>query len=334
MKRNLLSNLVAASIVILTGCTRTPDFQLLPGDQNFQYQSTDSSDSDWFSKLSPELQSYYAEAKGKTGRELFDALHTIISRNNKIISYMDSKSFMYSTLDNITANNRTGVLDAYSEIFVPGSGGDGGKYIEPGDANKDGSPGDFINCEHTWPQSFFGKSLPMVGDLNHLQSTLAVPNRMRSDFPFGTVTGEITYTTIGGSKLGVSSLTGERLNITGIKKSLLANQSKTHKSDIVTQDLDAVFEPGDQQKGNTARAMLYFYLRYYDMGIRQGSFEKNKFWVSKVPTFIKWTETIDPVNDVDTRRNEIIFKKQNNRNPFVDIPNLASIIGETVLESK
>jgi len=333
MNRNLFTSLISLSLVILAGCNNTSNFQALPDGQNLQSLSKINSSSDWFENLRPEVQSYYADAKGKTGADLFNTLHTIISKNNKIQSYSDSKSFMYSTIDNISLKNQTGVLDAYSEVFVPGSGGDGNKYLEIGDANKDGTAGDFINCEHTWPQSFFGKSLPMVADIHHLQSTLAVPNRMRSDFPFGEVENA-SYTTIGGSKLGVASRTGGTIDIQKLKKSLLNNPAKTHASDPISMNARGTFEPGDLQKGGTARAMFYFYLRYYDMGIRQGSFEKNGFWVSKVSTFKNWAEQVDPVNEIDMRRNDAVFKKQGNRNPFIDIPNLASLIGEDVLKSK
>ena len=59
----------------------------------------------------------------------------------------------------IKVNGKSGLYDAYSYIFVPGSGGDGNSYAESGDENQDGHPKDFINCEHTWPQSFFDKKL-------------------------------------------------------------------------------------------------------------------------------------------------------------------------------
>ena len=43
--------------------------------------------------------------------------------------------------------------------------------------------------------------------------------------------------------------------------------------------------------------------------------------------FEKWLE-LDPVDNQEQYRNESIYKRQLNRNPFIDIPNLASIIGE------
>lgn len=286
---------------------------------------------DWFDSLPENLKSYYAPARGKTGPELFTALHSIISLNNKIRDYGDSKSFMYATADNVNFNNRPGIFDAYSEVFVPGSGGNGGSYVENGDENKDGVGRDFINCEHTWPQSFFNKSLPMVADLHHLQSTLSVPNNRRSHFPFGMATGTIVYTTSGGSKLSVIDKTGKNRTPDQVRQIL--NLPHEQSAQIMDNEFESVFEPGNAQKGNTARAMMYFYLRYFDQNIRSGEYNRDKFWNSKISTFINWAENVDPVNQEDVRRNEIIFKKQGNRNPFVDIPNLGSLIGEQTMKS-
>lgn len=304
-------------------------------------------DSDWYSKLSPELQSYYADAKGKTGAELFDALHKIISAGTKIQGYQDSKSFMYATADNILGpSGKTGVFDAYSYIFVNGSGGNGNDYKESGDENKDGVSGDFVNCEHTWPQSMFSKSMPMVADLHHLQSTLSIPNNRRSHFPFGVVTGDVVYSTSGGSKLSLGKGNKEsfvKMLGTLSKKEQQLRLSPTNSISDMKEDLSkfaaansmsATFEPGDQQKGNTARAMLYFYTRYYDQNIRQGEFSKEEFWSSKVPTFISWNEQKDRPDAQELKRNDIVFKKQGNRNPFIDVPEFSTLIGESVLKAK
>jgi len=330
MKKQIFAGLISLSFLLASCGQVTQNFSNLPYLNNIYTQSSliskSNVQSDWFTQLRPDLQNYYAPAKGKTGAELFDALHKIIEANNKIISYSDSKSFMYAVADNITVNSKPGVIDAYSQIFVSGSGGNGNSYKESGDANKDGIANDFINCEHTWPQSFFNKKLPMVADLHHLQSTLSVPNGKRGSFPFGMAQGSIVYSNIGGAKLSVVG------NTAGIKTMLELPYDED--SQIMDKTFDAVFEPPDAQKGNTARAMLYFYLRYYDQNIGQGGFNKNKFWVSKLPNFINWAEQVDPVDDLEIKRNDIILKKQNNRNPFIDIPKLGTLIGENVLESR
>jgi endonuclease I len=339
--KKLISSLVLLSFLGFTGCNQaSQDIGLIPSDSFSQpqgistYSHKNSIKADWFESLTPELQSYYAQAKGKTGAELFDALHNIISQNNKITDYLDSKSYMYATADNVNINNTSGLIDVYSYIFIPGSGGNGNIYKESSDDNNDGHPNDFINCEHTWPQSFFGKQLPMVADLHHMFPSTSVPNAMRSDNPFGEANKDgrmVIYTTEGksGAKLGV--IDSKHRTLEELKK--LINLPYEQRPTL-EKELDEVFEPGDQQKGNTARAMMYFYLKYYDKNIRMGDFRDDKFWDSKVSTFINWDENVDPVNDQERRRHEFVFKKQGNRNPFIDIPGLASMIGENVFKAK
>lgn len=290
---------------------------------------------DWYESLSPELQAYYSRAKGKTGAALFDALNEIISEKNKVGSYQESKSFMYAVADNVSNGSKKGLFDAYSGIFAPGSGGNGNSYKENGDENKDGVSGDFINCEHTWPQSFFSKANPMVADLHHLQSTMSIPNNRRSHFPFGNVAGagNVVYSTSGGSKLALRDRTSQRRSVAQMQEIL--NMTDYDKRDaIISSQFDATFEPMDKQKGNTARAMMYFYTRYYKQNIRQGEFDDKAFWDTKVPTFIQWATQVDLPDEQEKSRNEIVFNKQGNRNPFVDVPDFAVLIGEQVFQSK
>ena len=330
MKKGIAQKLLVLVLGLTAGCSQSLPVNNFTPQTKFNANSVTKVQGDWYSSLSPELKSYYAPAQGKTGEELFLTLHSIISAKTDVSSYGDSKGYMYATADNFSLNGKTGLMDAYSGVFVPGKGSNGDSYKEIGDENKDGSAGDFINCEHTWPQSFFNKAMPMVADIHHLQSTLSVPNNRRSSFPFGMVTGSVAYTTSGGSKLGSPGTSRVDLS------SLLTPIVPSRKDDDmeIMSGADAVFEPGNAFKGNTARAMLYFYVRYYDQNIRQGGFSKDRFWVSKVATFINWSEKVDPVNAAELNRHEAVFQKQKNRNPFIDIPNLGSIIGENVLKSK
>ncbi len=277
---------------------------------------------DWFTQLPPALQSYYAEARGKTGAELLSALHTIISRNTTALGYGEARSYMYGLADNFSNGNQTGVVDVYSDLFIPGKTGNGNDYREQGDMNRDGTAGDFINCEHTWPQSFFNKQLPMVSDMHHLFPTLSKPNGMRGHHPFGMASeGRVSYSTISGSKLVIRSGRMSPSTAPDLEKGLTP-----------FSDSDAVFEPGNKQKGNTARAMLYFWVRYYDRNIRGGDFDAQDFWARRVPMFKQWAEQVDPVDERERTRHDLIAKKQGNRNPFIDIPNLVSLIGEANLQ--
>ena len=216
--KKIISALSLFSILLTSACGQSDNQLPLLTDTNNGVEisakkTKNTIRTDWYETLRPDLQAYYAPAKGKTGAELFDALNNVISKGAKVSDYKSAKSFMYSTADNIKVNGKSGVYDAYSYIFVPGSGGDGNSYTESADENQDGHPRDFINCEHTWPQSFFNKKAPMVADLHHLFPTMSVPNEMRNHFPIGMVKGLIPYTTNGGSRLSLIDKTSKNRTV-------------------------------------------------------------------------------------------------------------------------
>ncbi|MGV3523318.1 MAG: endonuclease [Candidatus Sericytochromatia bacterium] len=310
--------LAISVLTLLAACQSAPLNANLRAPVRFQ-SANNGAQTDWFSQLPPNLQAYYAEARGLTGAPLFEALHDIISRNHTPYGYGEAKSFIYATADNFQVNNKPGVVAVYSDIFVPGSGGNGNAYKEQGDANKDGTSGDFINCEHTWPQSFFNKQMPMVSDMHHLFPTFSKPNGMRGHHPFGMASeGRVVYSTSSGSNLVMRS------------NRLSASTAPVDPEEGFSPfaNGDAVFEPANKQKGNTARAMMYFWTRYKDSNVRSGDYNAQKFWNSRLSMFRQWSEQIDVVDERERARHEIIAKKQGNRNPFIDIPNLASLIGE------
>lgn len=98
-----------------------------------------------------------------------------------------------------------------------------------------------------------------------------------------------------------------------------------------------VFEPADRYKGDFARAYMYVATVYDDINwnpaYNQGypcntMIEKNAY-----PTFTEWSINMllewsrqDPVDEKEIRRNDEVEKYQNNRNPFVDFPELAEFI--------
>ena len=82
-----------------------------------------------------------------------------------------------------------------------------------------------------------------------------------------------------------------------------------------------VFEPRDQQKGDTARALLYFYTVYG----RVGSTDTSNFKLEEA-TLHAWNQA-DPVDATERQRNDAIFAAQGNRNPFVDHPEWVDKVG-------
>ncbi|MCG8393202.1 MAG: endonuclease [Pseudomonadales bacterium] len=72
-----------------------------------------------------------------------------------------------------------------------------------------------------------------------------------------------------------------------------------------------VFEPADNAKGDVARAMLYLHEQY------------NLPLIGTLEMYQRWNE-LDPVDDEERRRNDVIAEIQGNRNPFIDSPSRAN----------
>jgi hypothetical protein len=193
--------------------------------------------------------------------------------------------------DNTVSHGAHGVVDAYSGIFVPGTSNNGGDYSENGDQDGDGyAERDGMNVEPTWPQSFFNKALPMRSDLHHLLPTFQHPNSMRGSLPYGEVKGSGEYHNAEGAKEG-----------------------------------GGVFEPPDVSKGRVARAVLYFYTRYYDRDITEGSYT-HVFFKDNIEMFLRWNREHPPTAE-ELRRNDLVEQFQGNRNPYIDDPSLADRVG-------
>ncbi|MFA6434961.1 MAG: endonuclease [Elusimicrobiales bacterium] len=233
-----------------------------------------------------------------SGEQLFQRLHneTEAVYQPSGHDYLDAKKFMFSKADNVGCGGAPGVVEFYSRICVQGSSPHGEDYKEQGDQNNDGTVDSHgMNAEHGWPQGYFDRAYPMKSDLHHVFPTFITPNSARAELPFGVVDRAV-YATSNGTRKDAKG-----------------------------------FEPADSVKGDVARAMLYFVVRYYDREIRSGM-RYNDFWISRVPMFLEWNRQ-DPPDDAERRRNELINQFQGNRNPFVDDPALADKIGEAVFAS-
>ncbi len=155
----------------------------------------------------------------------------------------------------------------------------------------DTTPSDkYINIEHTWPQSRFSKKFDsgvQKADLHHLFPTDSKLNGIRGNFKFAVVDHPEKALRCGLSKFGQANGKGGHF-----------------------------FEPPDAHKGNVARALFYFSVRY---DIQIDPFEEG---------FLRAWNKADPVDDEERLRNEEIFKIQGNRNPFIDFPELSDSISD------
>lgn len=102
--------------------------------------------------------------------------------------------------------------------------------------------------------------------------------------------------------------------------------------------LDGRYYPGDNDKGDVARILMYMVVRYDFLGLtdhveylNRPAYTKEAAYMGKLSVLLKWHEE-DPVDSFETRRNEVIFHYQNNRNPFIDHPDLFLEVFNYLLE--
>ena len=171
--------------------------------------------------------------------------------------------------------------------------------------------GNLLNCEHTWPKSRFAISKKgsadyheRESDLHHLFPTKNSINGWRSSFPFAEVSGgesrEISKKNL--VLLGPANLSP----LPGVDLSHLRQQTNTER----------YFQPPSAHRGNVARALFYFAIRY-------------QLKIAPIEEYYlrKWHRD-DPIDKAELRRNDRIAKLQRTRNPFIDFPELVDQIND------
>ncbi|CAC9975006.1 endonuclease [Flavobacterium panici] len=236
---------------------------------------------------------YYNTATG-TGYTLKTQLYNIIKGHTDNGYAGLYTTYQTSDVDNFYENDGT-VLDMYSENP---SGTDPYNY-STGSTQRCGNysaEGDCYNREHIIPQSVFNEQSPMVADAHFITPTDGKVNGMRSNYPHGTVSSA-TYTSQNGGKLGSSSVSGYS---------------------------GTVFEPINAFKGDIARMYFYFATRYentvagYSYAMFDGS--SNKVFTTAFLNLLLAWHAQDPVSAREIARNNAIYTRQNNRNPYIDHP--------------
>ena len=149
---------------------------------------------------------------------------------------------------------------------------------------------DGFNTEHIWPQSRGAGEEPMRSDLHHLTPIDADANNARAAYEFGNVDCDENTCPWheGGSFLGPSA----------------------------DDDRELVFQVRPDRRGDMARAILYFSLRY---GQNVSAEEE---------AVLRQWNCEDPPDDFERARNDALNVFQNNRNPFIDRPDFVDQISE------
>lgn len=93
----------------------------------------------------------------------------------------------------------------------------------------------------------------------------------------------------------------------------------------------STFEPSDKDKGKLARAILYMDLMYDDINLLDGNYDINQVLFEGYgihgnrDTILSWASTYK-VDYLEYQHNQVVYSYQNNRNPFVDFPNLVDYL--------
>ena len=93
-----------------------------------------------------------------------------------------------------------------------------------------------------------------------------------------------------------------------------ADNNKPFTGSQPYEKIGSTWYPGDKHIGDVARIVFYISIRE-NLSLNL---------VGNVDLFLEWHE-LDPVDDFEINRNDNIFEIQNNRNPFIDHPELAQI---------
>ncbi len=230
---------------------------------------------------------YYSRLDGKTGAELKTAVFEVINPHTEVSSYSNLPRYFEST--DVYPDSRQW-WDMYSNVqrFAPSFTG--------------------LNREHAFPKSWWKQNgsveyTPAYVDLNHLYPADGPANQAKSNYPLGVTAANPKFDN-GVSKIGYP----------------ISGQGG---------GAQYVYEPADEYKGDFARAYFYIVTCYQNLKwnstwmLQQNDYPTLNTWA--LDMLLQWSRQ-DPVSQKEVDRNEVVYGYQNNRNPFIDFPDLAEYI--------
>ena len=209
-----------------------------------------------------------------------------LAKKHTVLTYGSLWNYFPST--DCYPDNKSRVWDMYSDDY----------YYFNGTRAVSG-----MNKEHSLPKSWWGGTqVDAYTDINHLYPSDAEANTAKLHYPLGEVSSASFNN--GVSKVG-TPVSGQ------------GGGSAT------------VFEPDDRYKGDFARTYFYMATCYQDYTWKYTWMMSNTSWLTMnswaIQMLLKWARE-DPVSEKETLRNEAVYRIQNNRNPFIDIPDLCEYI--------
>ncbi len=242
------------------------------------------------------VEEYYESVVGLEGDSLRDALHNLIKDHVMYPYFSDSnlatKDIMIES--DIDLENSENIILFYSGRSQDKDFQDHGDNFDYTDAY--GIPHeDAWNREHVWAKShgFPDMADTAYTDVHHLRPADRSVNGARGNRDFDW----------GGFEL--------------------------EEVEGCYYDFDS-WEPPDMVKGDVARMLFYMAVRYegdsktYDLELLDKTGTYGPYF-GKLSTLLQW-HILDPVDERELHRNEVIYPYQHNRNPFIDHPEFVALI--------
>lgn len=231
------------------------------------------------------MRSYHIASPGQ-----FDEIHSVCPAKGRcythvLNTYYQARKFVWGEL-HLESNPKSGYFVRTFYCGIDLSDGDfrSGNGIGPGEI----PDVEVANTEHLWPQSKFSRRESedlQRADVHILRPVMAYANNSRSNHPFG--------------EIAIS----DRPPCPTVNRGYLSKGSR-----------QIYFEPPAHHKGDVARSLFYFSVRY-NIAIDE-----------KQEEFLRQWHQEDPVDAWELTRNNEVFDFQRTRNPFVDHPALADLI--------
>lgn len=243
--------------------------------------------------LPPDI-AYYTSATGLTGNPLRVQLEQIID-GHTVIPYGSSGSGVWAAHTDLyeDPNNSSNLILFYSQASID-------KSLQ----DSSGSPEDYWNREHLWPQSFGGDVGAAFSDLFHVVPAYKGVNSSRGNKWFEEVNpGDSGYA------------------------------SPAHPLAPDCEANSDAWEPADGQKGRVARALFYMATRYmFDANLElidtpeEGTPAINDTLMADLSTLLEWNRKFLPVLREQQLNQDIFDDYQGNRNPYIDFPEFADAV--------
>lgn len=255
---------------------------------------------------------YYATADDTNATTLRNTLHDIID---------DHCVFNYSG-PNTCGDNTEDTWSILSKADEdPGTPGEVWMVYKNNNYSYQGGGQQAYNREHSWPQSY-GFSSGALGSNNAARTD--AHHLMMSDVGYNGDRGNLYFDNCDAQCNERSTDVHSNPNPGG---GSVGGGSGTYPGNSNWFDTNS-FEVWNFRKGDIARAMFYMDVRYsgdtsgeVDLQLTDNAnlIQTGDPYMGLLSTLLEWHEA-DPVDDIERNRNNFIFTKQLNRNPFIDHP--------------